>query len=620
MIKRLLKWLLAIVGVLLLVAIVFAVNAIWFRPWSLNVFYEKVFIEVLLDEPELLSALGLVERFGITSHSGKLADVSPEKQLRVMERTKKNLAQLRAYPLTKQTPSQRLSTRILDWFIERQVEGERFQFHNYPLNQLFGMQNQFPSFMANQHRMVAPKDCDYYLQRLDALPKKFDQVLAGLKLREQKGIIPPRFVVEKVLKEMTDFVAQPPAENILATSFKNRAAKISKLTDAIRTEYQGRVETAIATEVYPAYQKLIDYYADLLPKTTTDDGVWKLPEGEAFYAYMLHQNTTTTLNPAEIHALGLAEVGRIEGEMRQILDANGYAGQPIAAALKALGADPRFLFPNDDSGRAAALAEYKRLIDQALERSKGLFATLPKAPVEVRRVPEFKEATGPGAYYEGPAMDGSRPGVFYANLRDMNEVAKWGMPTLAYHEGVPGHHFQIATAQELTGLPQFRKLIPFTAYSEGWALYTEWLAKDAGWYEGDPFGDLGRLQAEMFRAVRLVVDTGIHAQRWTREQAIAFMLEKTGMGEKEVTSEIERYIVSPGQACAYKVGMLKIRELRARAEQELGPKFDIREFHDVVLKDGAMPLDILEQQVNAYISAKKALTRGRSFGRNQRQF
>ena len=606
MFKRVLKWLGGILLLLLLLAAVFAVNAIWFRPWSLNVFYEKVFIEVLLDEPELLSALGLVEQFGITSHNGKLADVSPEKQLRVMERTKKNLAQLRAYPLAKQTPSQRLSTRILDWFIERQVEGERFQWHNYPLNQLFGIQSQFPSFMANQHRMVAPKDCDYYLQRLDALPKKFDQVLAGLKLREQKGIIPPRFVVEKVLKEMTDFVAQPPAENILATSFKNRAAKISKLTDQIRTEYQGRVETAIATEVYPAYQKLIDYYADLLPKTTTEDGVWKLPEGEAFYAYMLHLNTTTTLNPAEVHALGLAEVGRIEGEMRQILDANGYAGQPIATSLKALGADPRFLFPNDDNGRAAALAEYKRLIDQALERSKGLFATLPRASVEVRRVPEFKEATGPGAYYEGPAMDGSRPGVFYANLRDMNEVAKWGMPTLAYHEGVPGHHFQIATAQELTGLPQFRKLIPFTAYQEGWALYTEWLAKDAGWYEGDPFGDLGRLQAEMFRAVRLVVDTGIHAQRWTREQAIAFMLEKTGMGEKEVTSEIERYIVSPGQACAYKVGMLKIRELRARAEKELGPKFDVREFHDVVLKDGAMPLDILEQQVNAYISGKKA--------------
>ena len=220
-------------------------------------------------------------------------------------------------------------------------------------------------------------------------------------------------------------------------------------------------------------------------------------------------------------------------------------------------------------------------------------------------MPVFKEATGPGAYYEGPAMDGTRPGIFYANLRDMNEVAKWGMPTLAYHEGVPGHHFQIATARELTGLPQFRKLIPFTAYTEGWALYAEWLAKDAGWYEGDPFGDLGRLQAELFRAVRLVVDTGIHAQRWTREQAIAYMREHTGMGEKEVTSEIERYIVSPGQACAYKVGMLKIRELRTRAEQELGGKFDLKEFHDVVLKNGALPLEILEQQVNEYIAAKK---------------
>ncbi len=291
--------------------------------------------------------------------------------------------------------------------------------------------------------------------------------------------------------------------------------------------------------------------------------------------------------------------------MRAILDTTGFAGQPIAAALDALAKDPRFLFPNDDAGRRAALAEYTRLIDQAFERSKQLFATIPKAKVEVRRVPEFKQATGPGAYYEAPALDGTRPGIFYANLRDMAEVPKWGMPTLAYHEGVPGHHFQLATAQELKGLPQFRKLIPFTAYAEGWALYTEWLAKDAGWYDGDPMGDLGRLQGEMFRAVRLVVDTGIHAERWPREQAIAFMLEKTGLGEKDVTAEIERYIVSPGQACAYKVGMLKIRELRARSREELGEKFDQREFHDVVLKDGALPLEILERQVNAYIQRKK---------------
>ena len=424
-------------------------------------------------------------------------------------------------------------------------------------------------------------------------------------MREEKQILPPRFVVEKVLKEMTEFVAQPPAENILATSFQTRVAKIEKLTPEQRADLQRQVEGSIRNKVYPAYQKLIDYFTALLPKTTTDDGVWKLPEGEAFYAYMLRQNTTTTLNPAEIHAIGVAEVARIEGEMRAILDANGFAGQPLGTALEVLGKDPRFLFPNDEAGKVAALAEYARLIDEALVRSKSLFSTLPKAKIEVKRVPEFKQATGPGAYYEGPAFDGTRPGIFYANLRDMNEVAKWGMPTLSYHEGVPGHHFQIATARELTGLPQFRKLIPFTAYSEGWALYTEWLAKDAGWYEGNPFGDLGRLQAELFRAVRLVVDTGIHAQRWTREQAIAYMLEHTGMGEKEVTSEIERYIVSPGQACAYKVGMLKIRELRSRAEKEMGAKFDLREFHDVILKNGALPLEILERQVTDYIARSK---------------
>jgi uncharacterized protein (DUF885 family) len=256
------------------------------------------------------------------------------------------------------------------------------------------------------------------------------------------------------------------------------------------------------------------------------------------------------------------------------------------------------------------LARYTELITQATDRSsKELFLTSPRAKIEVRRVPEFKEATAPGAYYDIAAMDGSRPGIFFANLRDMNEVPKWSMPTLAYHEGVPGHHWQISTAEELKGVPQFRKVIPFTAYMEGWALYCEWLAKQAGWYDNDPFGDLGRLRDELFRAVRLVVDTGIHAKHWTREQAIAYMREKTGMGEKEVKSEIERYIVAPGQACAYKVGMLKIQELRARAQKELGDKFDQREFHDAVLKNGALPLEILEEQVNDYIQRKKTLSK-----------
>jgi uncharacterized protein (DUF885 family) len=607
MFKRILKWSFSIILVLVIVIAVFLINLIWFRPWSLNLFYEKVFAETIFSEPELLSQLGLVEQFGFTSHNGKLSDESPAHQQMQIDRWKKDLQQLHEYPLDKQTPSQRLSTHVLEWFLQDQVEGEKWQDYDYPVNQLFGVQNQYPSFMANTHRLFNARDCEYYIMRLDGLPTKFDQTLESLKKREQEKIIPPRFVVEEVLKEMTDFVAKPPAENILATSFKERAAKIDKLNDQQRADFQKRVEASITSHVYPAYQKLIAYFQELLPKTTTDDGVWKLPNGDAFYAYALKSNTTTNMPPNEVHELGLREITRIEGELRTILDANGFAGQPIGPSLDKLGTDPRFLYSNDDKGRADALAEYKHLIDNAVEQSKAhLFHIAPKAQIEIRRVETFKEATAPGAYYQGGAMDGSRPGVFYANLRDMNEVPKWSMPTLAYHEGVPGHHWQISIAQELKGVPQFRKVLPFTAYAEGWALYAEWLAKQAGWYKDDPFGDLGRLRDELFRAVRLVVDTGIHAKHWTRQQAIAFMHDKTGMGEKEVKAEIERYIVNPGQACAYKVGMLKIQELRARAQQELGDKFDEREFHDNVLKNGSLPLEILEEQINDYIAKKKA--------------
>jgi uncharacterized protein (DUF885 family) len=607
--KFFLKMLLAILIGIVIAGAIFLTNLIWFRPWNLNLFYEKAFVEVIFNEPELLTSLGLVEQFGITSHNGRLDDASPAHQQAVIDRWKKDLRQLQEYRLDRQTPSQKLSTHILDWYVADEVEGEKWQFHNHPVNQLNGVQNQFPSFMANTHPLRTKQDCEYYVMRLNAVPKKFDQVLESVRLREQKQIIPPRFVVEEVLKEMKNFIAKPAAENILATSFKERAARIQKLTDAERTDFQTRVETAINSTVYHSYQKLIDYFRGVLPKTSTDDGVWKLPDGDAFYAYVLRHNTTTTLKPNELHELGLREVARIEGEMRVLLDANGFVGQPIGAAMDKLAKDPRFLYSSDDDGRKAALAEYQRLIDTALSHCGQLFLTFPKEKVEVHRVEAFKEATAPGAYYQPGAMDGSRPGVFFANLRDMNEVPKWGMPTLSYHEGVPGHHWQISIAHELKGLPQFRRVIPFTAYMEGWALYSEWLAKQAGWYEGDPFGDLGRLRDELFRAVRLVVDTGIHAKHWTREQAIAYMLEKTGMGEKDVTAEVERYIVDPGQACAYKVGMLKIQELRERAQRELGDKFDQREFHDAVLKNGALPLEILEEQINLYIHNKQAAFR-----------
>src|SRR5437879_10581775 len=287
--KRVLKALLAIVVALVIAAAICLTNLIWFRPWSLNLFYEKAFVEVIFNEPELLSDLGLIEQFEITSHNGKLNDASPAHQQMVIERWKKDLWQLREYPLDRQTTSQKLSTRILEWYVADQVEGEKWQFHNYPVNQLNGVQNQFPSFMANTHPLRTKQDCEYYVMRLNAVPKKFDQVLESMRPREQKQILPPRFVVEEVLKEMSNYIAKPPAENVLATSFKERAAKIEKLTDAERMDFQTRVEMAINSGVYPSYQKLIDSFKGVLPKTTTDDGVWKLPDGDAYYTYALRE-------------------------------------------------------------------------------------------------------------------------------------------------------------------------------------------------------------------------------------------------------------------------------------------------------------------------------------------
>jgi uncharacterized protein (DUF885 family) len=307
-----------------------------------------------------------------------------------------------------------------------------------------------------------------------------------------------------------------------------------------------------------------------------------------------------------VHQLGLSEVARIKTEMNAILSSEGYADstKTLGEIIQKLNTEDRFLYPNTDEGRQLILDDYARIIDDISTKLDAVFNVRPKAGIEVKRVPEFKEEGTAGAYYERPAMDGSRGGVFFANLRNTDETVKFAMKTLAYHEGVPGHHFQIAIAGELQDLPMFRGVIPFTSYIEGWALYTEQLAWELGFYENDPFGNLGRLQAEMFRAVRLVVDTGIHHKKWTREEAIDYMIENTGMTTGEVTSEIERYIVMPGQACAYKIGMLKILELRAHAKTALGDRFDLRDFHDVVLKNGAVPLVVLEEIVQTYIDEK----------------
>ena len=594
------KTVLLTLGVVLLVGGVYVSKLVWGKPFNIDHFFNRVFIEYAMEDPELLTQLRILEPMGLTFHNDDLTDASIEHHLELAEMARENLEMLRSYDRSKLDGQQQVSYDILEYFLQDAVDGERFLFHGYPVDQMGGVHQNLPDFMSETHQIDDVEGAEDYITRLSKFPTKFDQVLEDLAHREKLGIIPPRFVVDHNITFLREFRDTPPRENVLYTSFVERTAEVEDLDDERRTTMANEVERQIVEAVYPSYEKMLAYFEALQPTTTTDDGVWKLPDGEAFYNYRLRSTTTTSMTADEIHTLGLSEVDRIQAEMTTILAAEGYEVESVGATMTALLDEERFFYPDTDEGREQILADYQGMIDEITAGMDQAFDFLPRAGVEVKRVPEFKEATETGAYYTPPPRDYSRPGVFWANLRDVREIPKFGMRTLTYHEATPGHHFQIAAQQELEGLPIFRTIPLFTAYVEGWALYAENLAKDLG-YQEDPYDDLGRLQAELFRAVRLVVDTGIHAKRWTREQALEYMIENTGMVEGEVVTEIERYIVWPGQATAYKVGMLKILELREKARNALGPDFDLAEFHNVVLKNGAVPLDLLERLVDAYI-------------------
>ncbi|WP_444897868.1 DUF885 domain-containing protein [Microbulbifer sp. SSSA005] len=604
MIKTTAKW---VGGMLLLgmVAVsVFAVNAIYFKPWSINVYFERAFIKIQSTSPETLSIFRMLERFGIDDHNAHLDDVSEKMELHEIQIVKDELSTLRSYDRSSLDDRQAIFYDILEYYLENLVEGERWRHHNYPLNQMFGVQNALPEFLVELHQINNVKEADYYLSRLSEVDRKFSQVLDGLKIREQKKILPPRFVIDRVLSEMQGFINVPVHENILYTSLERRLDTLETLPAKERTRILDRGKILIESDVYPAYASLIAYYQELQYKVTENNGVWALPEGDEFYAYQTRIHTTTNLTPDELHHTGLMEVERIEDEMKQIFASVGLDTGSINTRFSAINNDPRFLYENSDKGREQIIKDYQLIIDEINAGIDDYFNIKPTAGVEVKRIAEFKEQGAPKAYYMPPAIDGSRGGVFYVNLRDVHETKKFTMRTLAYHEAIPGHHFQEAIAKDLEGLPTFLKAVSNTAYADGWALYTERLAKEIG-FQDDPYDDLGRLQDEMLRAVRLVVDTGIHHKRWSREEAIEYMVKTTGFPRTEVTTEVERYFVMPGQAVAYKTGMLKILELRERARQKLGNKFDIREFHDVVLTNGAVPLMVLEQLVDHWIVTKK---------------
>jgi uncharacterized protein (DUF885 family) len=597
--------------VLVLVGTYAGYRIVWGHPFTINQLANRQALFFLVRNPELFTTVGIADGTIFDRHSGKLAEVGVGKRDSDYAFAEKSLEEVKEFDRAKLGPQDQVTYDILLDFYGSQVAFKGFDWLSsegiYPISPMFGSQVQLASFMQSQHVIKNEKTARNYVSRLQAMGGKLDALTAEMRRQSEAGVVLPRSLIEKSLVVINDTIAPRPADNALVTTFVERMKAAKDIDEAASERFRDEAIAAVTNGVYPAYRRMAEALGEQRPKAAaTADGVGRLPDGVAYYQAMLKQFTTTDYTPEQIHQMGLAEVARITTEMDALLKGQGMVEGTVGERMAALGKDTRYMYSNDDAGRRQALARYQQILDEVAARMPEYFRTIPPGRLKVERVPVSSEKGSSGAYYEAAAMDGSRPGVFFANLRDMSEVPQWYMKSLSYHEGIPGHHFQISTAQGLKGLPLIRQEPIYTAYVEGWALYAERLAAEIGMYKDDPLGDLGRLQEEMLRAARLVVDTGIHAKGWTREQAIAYMVGATGKAESDMTSEVERYMALPGQACAYKVGQLKILELREKARAELGDRFNLKDFHTVVLENGSVPLTVLERLVDQWIATVKA--------------
>lgn len=593
----------AVLALLVGVGAFFAVPTIWGKPWKIEHYYLRVLVEFVIDHPMLLSYARILDPYGLDFYSDDLEDFSPAATRRMADQVDRFLAGLREYDREDQTPEQLLSTDVLAWFLETRQAGRPYLFHAYPVNQFDGVQSTLPDFMINIHAVEDLEDARNHVARLRQFDVALDQVVEDVRHRESLGVLPPRFVIDAVLEEIAGFVSGPVDENPIYVDLESDLAGLADASDAEREQLLADARAALIDDVLPGYERLARALREQRAAAGDEAGVWKLPDGDAYYRWALRWHTTTDLSPEAVHELGLSEVARLREAMRDALRELGREAADPIAALQALAAEPGQRYDDGPGVRERILDDYRAIARDAEARLPSLFGRLPEAPLVVERIPPFKEAGAAAAYYNPPSFDGSRPGTFSANLRDPSEVQKFGMRTLTYHEGVPGHHLQLALAFEQRGLPFFRRVIPFTAFIEGWALYAERLALEQGFHP-TPESRLGAHQAEMFRAVRLVVDTGLHAKRWSRERAFEYMLRNTGQPPGDVRAEIDRYIVKPGQACAYKVGQLQILALRDEARDALGERFDLRAFHDLVLANGGLPLPVLTDVVESWVAAR----------------
>lgn len=572
---------------------------------QLNAFLEKIFDQALDDSPQLVTGLGLDKgeraqaKFRLDDAS--LADKAKDRALNTQQ-----LAQLKAIDRSQLTGMAGVNYDSILFNLETaEAANQRFDYgylgagQPYMISQLTGSYQSTPDWLDNQHRIETKEDADAYLSRLADFGAIIDQEVERARRDVAAGVIPPDFIVARALPQMQGMLVAPEASTLVASVARRAKEK------GLEGDYAGQAAKIYADKVAPALQRQIALFQDIKSKAWHDAGVWRQPDGEAYYEHALHGSTTTRLTADEVHEIGLEQARSLQARADELLRGQGLTKGGVGERIQALYKDKRYHYPDTDAGKEKLIADLMDLVAATSKRLPEYFGALPKAPLQIKRVPKAIEAAAPGGYYNQASLDGSRPAIYWLNLRDTAEYPKWALPTITYHEGVPGHHLQLTLQQE-ADLPMIRRATFLSAYGEGWALYAEELAREMGVYDNDPRGEIGYIQSSLFRAARLVVDTGMHAKRWSREKAIATMNEISGTPTTASTTEIERYVVWPGQACSYMVGKLEWLRLRAKAKAALGDRFDIRKFHDAGLLSGAMPLTVLEAVMDQHIAAMKA--------------
>lgn len=567
----------------------------------LAAFFQQSFDDDVANSPVWQSYLGIKDDYD------KWDDMSDAATQVEIEKITQRLAQAKLFDTSLLSAQEQLSLEIYQQDIQRQLANDAFRHHTYVMHQFRAAHTFVPSFLINIHRISDISDADAYIQRLLGVDSMFDQVIDQLRIREKLGVYPPRWAYDQMIQASHNVISGTPFTESTtdSTIYADFVQKITALglSNAEKSGYISELTAALTQSVQPAYEKLITELMKQRLMSPEGDGVWRLPEGDKWYQNRLEWFTTTRLNAEEVHQIGIENVDRIHAEMRNIMQQVKFTGT-LAEFFTFMRTDPQFYYPDSDQGRVDYMTDAKAYIDTMEAKIPEYFGLTPEARMVVKQVEAFREKSAGKAFYQSPAIDGSRPGIYYANLYDMSAMPTYQMEALAYHEGIPGHHMQRAITQELNGIPDFQKYASFTAYTEGWGLYTEELGKDMGFYQ-DPYSDFGRLAMELWRACRLVVDTGLHAKRWSREEAIEYLVDNTPNARYDAVKAIERYIAMPGQATAYMIGKLKIMELRDKSRAALGDNFDIRGFHDEVLKDGPVPLSLLESKIDAWIAQQQ---------------